>query len=316
MSAEPVVGHRRPLLGALLVLGAAVLWGTLGVFGKYLYERGLTALEVASARAAVGALGLGLWHLVHAPAALRVRARDLPLLAAYGVIGFALFELLFFAALERTTVAIAVALLYTAPAFVLVLSWATGDERPERQRLLPLILVLLGVTLVTGAAGALVAGATPVSTAAILIGLASGLTYGLYTWFGKRAVARNAPSVVIFYVFVFAAAVLAVPAPPWRIAAEHTDSLAVLLLLGLVPTLGAYVVYAMALQHLPGSTAAMLASIEPVIAALLGFWILGEPLAADRAAGVLVIVAASGLLARSLTRQRAVPALPDPVAPP
>lgn len=291
----------RPLLGAALVLGAASTWGTLGLFGKALYAQGLSAMDVASGRAAVGLLGLVLWFAPH-PARLRVRRRDLPLLAAYGIIGYALFESLYFLALDHTTVAIAAAMLYTAPAFVVLLSWATRDEAVDARQLPPLMLVLLGAFLVTGALRSLLTGAAAMPLAATLLTLSSGLTYGLFSWFGKRAVRAAPPAVVTFYVFLFAALALCFFAPPWRIALQHPHAIPMLLVMGLGPTLGAYILYTTALHHLRASTASMLASVEPVVAAILAWLLLGEGLSWDRAAGIGLIVGASALLARGERR--------------
>ncbi|MGH7483205.1 MAG: DMT family transporter [Longimicrobiales bacterium] len=297
-----MTGTRRPLAGGALVLLAAALWATLGIFGKVLEARGLAAVELASARACIAALGAGIYLLARDRRALRIRALELPFFILYGVVGFALFQLAFFETLERTTVAIAVALLYTAPAFVVLLSWLTRQEPVARGRLLPLGLVLAGVFLVTGAAWGVATGAASLPGPAVALGLASGLTYALYTVLGKRATRHHAPATVLFRVFAVAAVALALFAPPWRIAADHTDSLALLLLLGLLPTLAAYALYARALELLPASTAALLASVEPVIAALLGWAILGEGLGWDRALGVACIVVATASLAQRPVR--------------
>ncbi len=289
--------HERPLVGAVLVLAAASLWGTLGLFGKSLYASGLTAVEVASARAAVGFLGLAVWFAPR-PRVLRVAPRDLPLLAAYGVVGYALFETLYFATLQHTSVALAAAMLYTAPAFVLVIGWTTRQERFEGRRLLPLALVMTGVFLVTGAARALLTGDVAVSWLAAGLGLASGFTYGLFTWFGKLSSGRLPPTVLVFYVFLFSTVALSFAAPPWLIVVRHPGAVWVVVALGLVPTLGAYILYQNALHHVSASSASMLASVEPVVAALLGYLLLGERLAWERVLGIGVIVAAAALLGR------------------
>lgn len=294
-----------------MVVAAAALWGSLGVFGKLLYARGITPLEVASIRAAVGFVALAVW-LLPRPSSVAVKAGDLPRLALVGIGAFALFSLLFFATVERTTVGVAAALLYTAPGWVVLMAWALDRERPGRIGLSALGLVLLGVALVTGAARSVLAGGAPLGAAAIALGLGSGLTYGLFTVLGKRLLSRYAPLPTTFYTFGFAALALGLLAPPWGPPLRDPGSIPLLLLMGLLPTLAAYVLYFEGLRRMRAGSAAMLATTEPVVAALLGAALLGDALSADRVAGVALIVAAALLVAR---RGRAVTPAPPPAAP-
>src|SRR5690606_19801187 len=94
----------RRYTGALMVLAAASLWRMLGYFGRRLYPLGITPLELASVRAAIGFLGLALWA-PRAAARARMRPRDLPVFALHGVVALALFQWFYFATLERTTLA-------------------------------------------------------------------------------------------------------------------------------------------------------------------------------------------------------------------
>lgn len=296
-----MTGYRLPsstfFRGALPVLAAATLWGTLGLFGKRLYQAGLSPVEVVSVRAAVAFLGLALWMLPRA-GRLRIRWRDLPFFAAYGLISIGLFYVLYFAAIEAAPVSVAAALLYTAPAWVVLLTWLLGGARPGVGELTALGLALVGVFLVTGAGQALLGGES-LSARAVALGLGSGLTYGLYSIFGKRALRRYPPETAVFYAFAFGALALAVAAPPWQALAHHREVWGLLVLLGLVPTLGAYLLYTWGLSALPAPTASLLATIEPVAATTLGVLFLGEPLQADRILGVLLVVGAAGLLAGS-----------------
>lgn len=281
------------------MIGAAALWGSLGVFGKVLYGAGLSPLEVASVRAAIGCVGLGLW-LARRPARLRIAWRDVPFFALFGLVGIALFYGLYLLAIERTTVAIAAALLYTAPAFVAGLSRLFRIERLGPGRWLALGLVLVGAFLVTGAARSVVAGGTVVSPEAIGFGLGAALTYALFTLFGKRALGRYDPLRTVFWSFAFGTLFLALAEPPWRAVASAPQALPALVLMGVGPTIGAYLLYLGGLRHLPATAASMLATAEPVVAALLGVGWLGESLTADRAVGIgLIVVAAAILSSRS-----------------
>ncbi|MBR9989976.1 MAG: EamA family transporter, partial [Gemmatimonadetes bacterium] len=295
---QAILRRRRPVAGAALVLGAASLWATFGIFAKYLYQAGLQPLEVASARAAVGFAAVLLIALARMLRGVRVPLRALPFFAAYGVIGFALFGLLYLAGLQRTTVSIAVALLYTAPAFVVLVSAVLWREHFGRIRALSLVLVLIGVVLVTGAAGALLSGTAALPLPALLFGLGSGLGYALYTLFSKVATERYGPLASLFWSFAFAALSLGILASPVAPFVRAPDQTMLLIGLGIVPTLLPYGLYIAALRHLRASTAAMLASVEPAIAASMAAVLLGERMAGLQIVGVVVLVVAAVLLAR------------------
>ena len=289
--------RRRPFAGAVLVLGAAALWATFGLFAKALYARGFTPIELASIRAWIGWLGVAA-IAARRPARLRIAPRDLPLFLLYGVIGFAIFEYLYFLAMERTTVAIAVALLYTAPAFVALLSRVLWREAVTGAKLAALGAVLCGVMLVTGAIRSLAAGDARISPAAALIGLGAGFAYALYTIFSKIALRRYDALGALFWSFGFAALFLAVLAPPLAPALRTPAAIPLLLGLGLVPTLLAYFLYLIGLRRLQPTTASMLACAEPVIATLLAGALLGERISAEQVLGMALIVGAAASLAR------------------
>jgi drug/metabolite transporter (DMT)-like permease len=278
-----------------MVLGAAALWGTLALFARHLYAAGLTPLEVASLRAFTPAAVIGLW-LLRRPESLRVARRDLPFFLLYGLVSIALFHTLYLAAVQHTTVAIAVALLYTAPAFVVLLSRLWLGEAIGRAKLVALLLVLSGAFLVTGALRLLAADTAAVTPTALLLGLGAGFTYALYTLLGKRALGRYTPLQTVFFAFLFGAAALALVAPPWTPLLRHPEAILPALLLGLLPTLTAYVLYIGALRYLPASTASMLATLEPVVATVLGVTVLGEALGVDQVVGMGLILGAALLL--------------------
>lgn len=291
----------RPVVGAALVLGAASLWATFGIFAKYLYQAGLEPLEVASTRAAVGFAAALLIAAARMFRGVRVPLRSLPFFAAYGVLGFAVFGLLFLAGLQRTTVSIAVALLYTAPAFVVLLSALLWHERFSGVRVLSLLLVLAGVVLVTGAAGAVLQRTAPLPLTALLFGLGSGFGYALYTLFSKVAGKRYGPLASLFWSFAFATLSLGVLASPVSAFVRAPDHTLLLIGLGIVPTVLPYALYIAALRHLRASTAAMLASIEPAIAAAFAALLLAERMDWLQLIGMVLVVGAAVLLAREAT---------------
>lgn len=283
------------LAGALFVVGAASLWATFGLFAKRLYGDGFRPVELASVRAFV-AFAVVLPIALATGTRLRVRPGTAVFLVAYGIIGFAVFELVYLAALASLPVSVGAALLYTAPAFVLLIARVTLGERVDAARLRALALVLVGVVLVTGAARA-AAGGSGLPLDGVLMGLAAGFAYAVYTVLSKAAVARAAPLVALTWSFGAAALALWPFASPVEVLGRGT-SVVWLVGLGIVPTLLAYALFLRALRVLRASAASMIASVEPVVAALLAVLLLGERLHPEQVLGILCVVAAAILTER------------------
>jgi len=289
---------RTTASGAALVLAAAAMWATFGLFAKQLYRFGYTAIEVASVRTWLG-WGLVSILLLIRRQSIRIGARDLRFFALYGIGAFASFGFLYFATLERTSVAVAAALLYTSPAFVLILTAVTGREKLTAGRVGILLMVMAGTVLVTGAAQSVITGAAPLSLEAVGLGITAGFMYAIYTLFSKRATERHTALVSLFYMFGFGAIFYAIFAPPWSSLHDIGASWFYIAGIALIPTLLAYGLFMVGLQRMDAGTAAMLASAEPAIAGLLAFVLLGETLSIDRITGMLLIVAAAMMLARA-----------------
>ena len=281
-----------------MVVGAACLWGSLGLFGRLAFAHGITPLELASVRAALafaGVLPLALWR----PGILKVRTTDLPLLVTYGVLSIGVFYYVYMEAIDRVPLAVAAALLYTAPGWVVAIAWSLGWEPVRWRRLIPLAMVLAGAFLVTGAWRVLAGvgpGAGSIGWVGAAFGLASGLAYALYTAVGKRVRARYSVPTTILYAYGIGALVLAVGAPPWIPFTEHPEATGIILLMGLGPTLLAALLFYAGLHHIDASAASMLATIEPVVAAFLGLVWLGEGLTGAIIGGTALILGAAVLL--------------------
>lgn len=289
-----------------MVLMAAALWGTMGLFARLAYAAGAAPLETVSARAAIAFLALGLLH-VGRPRRLAVSPASLPFFALFGAVSIALFYWLYFAALERVPLGVAAALLYTAPAFAVLLARAVFHEALTGRKLLVLAAALTGAALVTGAAGAalgLLRGAAAsaaagkaLGIAGMLLGLGAGVTYALFTLFGKRATERFDAVRTVFWAMGFGALLLGLLAPPWRVLVEHPGAIVPILALSLFSTLGANLLYIGGLRRLEAGVASLLATIEPVVAALLGWIWLGERLGPGQLAGIgLILVGAATLV--------------------
>jgi DME family drug/metabolite transporter len=294
-SANGAGGGRRPIEGVALVVSAASLWATFGPIARILYERGYTPFELASVRTWVGVAAAGVVALaLRIP--LGIARRDIGFFAAYGIVGFAAFETLLLLSFRHVTIPVAISLLYTAPAFVLVLSHLLFAERITPAKKIALPLSLAGVLLVSGAAGTLVEAGVVIPRAGFVYGLGAGFGYALYTLFGRASVSRTHPLAAVFWSFLFAAIALTFLAGPVGPLTRDIGAIPWLLALGIVPTLLPYLLYLRALRSVQPGTAAMLACVEPLVAAVLAALLLGERLTAVQAIGMASIVGAALIL--------------------
>ncbi len=280
---------RNSAFGAACVALAGILWGILGLFVRALGDSGLTPFDVVGVRALVAAGALLLFLLATDRRALLVRPRDLWCFLGTGLCSIVFFNYCYFTAVRMMSLASAAVLLYTAPAFVMLLSSALFGERLTRCRLAALLCTFLGCASVTGVLGA----QQSLTPAGILVGLGAGLGYALYTIFGRFALARGyqAPTIT-FYTFLIAAlcVCLADGTARLRAAAAAPEALALMLALGLVSTVAPFLLYTIGLRTLSGARASIIASIEPVTAALFGIAFYGEQPGFGTLLGLLLVL--------------------------
>ena len=271
------------------------MWGTLGLFAKILYAEGVSFEALVAVRASVGWAAVVLFVLATGGAkSLRVSGRDLASLVPLGLVGIGLFYLLYFYTVRESTVGTAAILLYSSPAFVVVLARLFLNEALNAAKVLALFLTIGGVFLV---AGAYDPANLEVSPKVLLTGLLSGLTYGLYSIFGRPVAGRLGPSVILSYALCFAALLLVVAALPTlgTLAGLSTGSYALLFMLAVGHTTLAFALYTFGLGRLGAGRAAILATVEPVVAVVLGVVLLAEDLTSPKVVGASLVISGAAL---------------------
>lgn len=267
----------------------------MGIAVRWTDAAGVGAFEASAWRAGIAFVGmLGVTSLT-GPHRLRVRVRDLGFFAAYGFVSIALFFLAYFTAIRLSSVATAAILLYTAPAWVAVIARVVLGEQLGARKGTALGLAFCGCLLVVRAYDPT---ALRLNLPGVLAGLAAGLTYGLYSIFGKLGLRRYDPRAVLTYALGFGAVFLvllglAAGVPLERFSPHHVMRAAgPVLYLGVVITLLPQWLYITGLRHVPASRASLVATVEPVVAALSGYAVLGEGLHLPQILGGALILAA------------------------
>jgi drug/metabolite transporter (DMT)-like permease len=278
-------------LSSVFIIIAAVLWGMIGLFINKLYQYGFEPLQVVSIRAICSAFMLVLYLLITNKGLLSVKLADVKYFIGTGIISFAFFNWCLFVAIKTTSLSVATILMYTAPAFVTIFSIILFKEKLNSKKLISLALTFLGCVLVTGF---FQSSANRVSTIGILAGLGAGLGYALYSIFGKYALEKYDPMTIPAYTFVFAAIGL-IPLTDFKeiiTTLSNTTALYYAIALGLFSTVLPFIFYTKGLAKLESSKASLIATLEPVVASIIGFIVFKENITFSKVLGILLVITA------------------------
>jgi drug/metabolite transporter (DMT)-like permease len=309
----------RPAVGYGYTLAAAALFGVNGTVSTLALQAGLPATRLTALRCTGAAVGLVVVLAVVAPRRLRLTWRELPFLAAFGVVGVALTQFLYYVAIGRLPVGIALVFEMTAPVFIAVYVWLVRREHVRSRLWVALLLSLAGLVLVAEVwegGGAL----DPVGVGA---GLLAALCLATYYLMGERGTVTRDPVALTCWSFVAAALFWAVAAPWWNFDAGvlatgvpvslGTLHLPLWLLVAWIVVLGAIVPFWLsiaALPHLSPTTAGLVATVEPVFASVVAWAWLHQVLSGWQVAGGVVVL--TGIALAQTARATPVPtSLPE-----
>ena len=273
----------------LYVLAAAVMWGAIGIFAKELLAEGITPMEIAFWRAALA----GTMFLAHAAVIkkLRIKPTDLPALLLFGLLGVALFYGAYQVAVRDVGMALASVLLYTAPAWVALLSWRLLDEPMTRTKGCCVGLTIAGVACISLGTQLTGDGPARLHWLGLVAGLVSGFTYALYYIFGKRFLNRGLATSTIFAYALPCGAVLLAPLVDFVPKSPHAWTM--LVAMAVISSYGAFSAHYAGLRRLEATRASVIATFEPVVAAVFAHVLFGETLSALGIAGGVMIIAAA-----------------------
>jgi drug/metabolite transporter (DMT)-like permease len=309
----------RPAVGYGLTLAAAGLFAVNGTVSTLALQAGIPATRLTALRctgAAVCLLGV---LAVVAPRRLRITWREIPFLAAFGVVGVALTQFLYYVAIGRMPVGIALVFEMTAPVFIALYVWLVRREKVRSRLWLALLLSLSGLLLVAEIwqdGGSL----DPVGLGAALI---AALCLATYYLMGERGTVTRDPVALTCWSFVAAALFWAGAAPWWQfdpsVLAERVPvsvgslQLPLWILVTWIVVLGAIVPFWLsiaALRHLPPTAAGLVATVEPVFASIVAWLWLEQVLTGWQVAGGVVVL--TGIVLAQTARATPVPtSLPE-----
>jgi drug/metabolite transporter (DMT)-like permease len=298
--------RRHARLGYAMAAAAAVLWGVNGAVSKTILSTGLSSERLAQVRCLGAAAGLLAVLAVTAPGRLRLTRRELPYLVTFGVAGLALVQFFYFLAIRRLTIGVALLIEYLAPLLVALWARFVGHEHVRRRIWAALAAALVGLGLIVNIFG----GGASLSTAGVLFALGGAFAYATYVLLAEHVVGGRDPVSLLFWGFLFASAFWAILVPWWsfpgrfltrstslhgHLHAWHLPVWALVLWMVVLGTIVPFFLIVSALRHVSATTAGIVAMLEPVVGALVGWSWLAESLDGVQLAGAAVVLGAIAL---------------------
>lgn len=277
-------------LATLSILGAGITWGMIGIFVRRLTSFGYDSMEIAALRSFVALFFMMIVLLIYNKNLFKIRWRDIWCYIGTGILSLTFFNICYFKSIQMTSLSVAAILLYTAPSMVMILSAILFKEKITMRKVFSILLAFAGCIFVTGVLG----NTKTITGIGVITGLGSGFGYALYSVFSRYALDKKYHSLTItLYTFLFASIgilPLIKISHIKEIMMDNPESAFVAIGLGTVSTVCPYILYTFGLSRIEASNASIIASIEPVVATLIGVFAFREMMEIQGIFGVLLVI--------------------------
>ncbi|GHH98243.1 DMT family transporter [Neobacillus kokaensis] len=279
----------KRLYPILLITVSASLWGVIAIFVRKLSDIGFSSMEIVTIRVVTASVLLWIIGLMKYSQQMKIQLSDIKLFIGTGIFSIVLFNWCYFTSVNQMNLSLAVILLYTSPAFVTVLSFLFLKEKMTWVKAVSVTGTIVGCILIAGVSQHDTAS---ISTIGIITGLGAGFGYALYSIFGKFALEKYQPYTVTFYTFLVASIALVPLTRLWNKGSllMSMDVLIYGIGFGLFPTVIAFLCYTKGLEKIESSKAAIIATVEPVVATILSLLLYKESFGLIQAVGSVIIL--------------------------
>ena len=297
-NSSPVKPH--PVRGYLYIAAATFLWGLTASLGKAVFTHKLAAAQAPIDPLILSQTRTTISWLVLAPILLLLRGRKVLALTGrdflrtllLGTLGIAGSNYFYYLAIEKTTVATAIVLQYTAPIWVLLYMLGRHRQRPTLQRVGAVGMAVAGSAL---AIGVFAQGRIKLDAVGIAAALAAALSFSFYNVYGHHLLETHDRWTIILHTLMGAALFWMVVNPPWKVLAAHYsgEQWLFLAVFAMLSMLLPFSFYFAGLQYLDATRAIVTSCLEPVFAILIAAAFLSEGLSPLQVVGVVAVLAAT-----------------------
>ncbi len=284
--------NNKTMIGSILIILAGCFWGSMGIFVRKLGTYGFSSIQIVSIRVTLAAIIFALVLLIKDRKGFKIILWDMPLFLGLGFGSILFFTVCYFTAITMMSLSTAAILLYTSPVWIMLMSVLFFHEKLNGRKLIALALAFAGCVLVSGISG------EGMTLTGLLVGLGSGIGYGLYSILGTIALRRYSPYTVTTYTFIFAAVgswIICRPADmldKFLSAADIGYLLIFCCLTALITAVIPFLSYTLGLSSVEASRAGIIATVEPMVATMIGIVVFSEPLTLMSGLGIVLILSA------------------------
>ncbi len=313
--------RRHPVKGYLYIAASSLFWGisaSLGraaFTGRLLHGHPLSPIDpviLAQSRTTISALILLPTLLaVRGPKAFRMAWRDVLLCVVVGVAGMAASNYFYYYAIQKTTVATAIILQYTAPIWVLLYMIARRLQRATLKRVSSVFLAVFGCALAVG----LLSGDIKIQSAGVIAAEIASVSFALYNIIAARLVKEYDRWVVLAYVLAGAALFWLFVNPPSRIVRAHYshEQWIFMGVFAIVSILLPFSCYVGGLHHLDATRTIVTSCLEPVFTVVIAAVSLGELIGPAQVIGMALVLVSTVLVQLPDKRRSEQAAIVEPI---
>ena len=211
-----------------------------------------------------------------------------------GMLGVAASNYFYYVAIQKTSVAIAIIVQYTAPVWVLLYVVARGQQKLSLQKVAAVAVAIAGIALTIGIVGNKSASPLHLDSYGLIAALLASFSFAFYNVGGHRILARYDRWRVLVWTLTSAAVFWLIVNPPWKVVAAHyaPAQWAFLFVFSMISVLGSFSLYFLGLQHLEPTRAIIASCLEPVFSILLAAALLGEGVRSIQTLGIVLVLSA------------------------
>lgn len=271
-----------PRLGYFYVILAALMWAVSGSSGKFLFQQGITPLQLVQIRVTLASVVLFIWLFFRHRSLLVISTKDIFYFVVLGVMGMAMVQFTYFFAISKIKVAAAILLQYLAPALIALYSVVFAREKLTRLTMFAILGATAGCYLVVGAYNL---DLFSLNKMGVIGGLCAAVSFAFYSVYGERGMRQYSPWTVLFYA-LFASALfwnmahfIWSGAPPaFSSLREHYSAIqwAWIIYIVVLGTAVPFGLYFEGISLIRSTRASITATLEPIMAGVVSYLFLGE----------------------------------------